>query len=470
MGNKGKYPMARAGCSSHGWALKSIKSWTLRRLLAGLVVCLGVFVMALGALLLVFGGALLNGYGKRKAERAFAQAHPGFVLRIGALDYSSGANRLAARSVTIKASNATLTIDRISLAGVRWSRLLWGTPVLANVLARTSLDATNLNWEFPEARYVVHCARLRALAPGSELIAEGAELRTLAGDEEFFAARPFRAARFHVVVPACRVLGLAYDDFLLGKSWRAGSVLISGPTLDVLVNRDKPLAPVSKPGLMVNEALAALGQPLQVDSLSVTNGCVRYCEQMVPGANPGVLTISEVNMSAQGIANRGAASAAIMLRGQGQLMDAGTLKVQMTIPISPADFSLHYSGSLNAMDLTRLGAFLERAEHTRIKSGRLQEAAFDIDVTAGQARGHVRGIYNNLEIAVLDKQTGTGNRLDHRVASFLLKELKIRSSNPSDALGAMKEGEVKYGRKPGDEFQQFAWFALRTGVLDIISR
>jgi hypothetical protein len=33
----------------------------------------------------------------------------------------------------------------------------------------------------------------------------------------------------------------------------------------------------------------------------------------------------------------------------------------------------------------------------------------------------------------------------------------------------MKEGEVNYTRRPDDEFQQFAWFALRTGVLDVIS-
>jgi hypothetical protein len=34
----------------------------------------------------------------------------------------------------------------------------------------------------------------------------------------------------------------------------------------------------------------------------------------------------------------------------------------------------------------------------------------------------------------------------------------------------MKEGKVNYTRKPGEEFQQFQWFALRTGVLDLITR
>ncbi len=118
---------------------------------------------------------------------------------------------------------------------------------------------------------------------------------------------------------------------------------------------------------------------------------------------------------------------------------------------------------------TRLDAFLDIAEHTRIKSGRAQAAAFEIDVTAGQARGHVHGIYKNLDIALLNKQTGSAKGLGNRVASFFANELKIRNSNAPDASGSMKEGEVNYTRRPDDEFLQFAWFALRSGVLDVIS-
>jgi hypothetical protein len=116
-----------------------------------------------------------------------------------------------------------------------------------------------------------------------------------------------------------------------------------------------------------------------------------------------------------------------------------------------------------------LNAFLEIAEHTRIKSGSAQEAAFEIEVSAGQARGRVRAIYKDLEIALLDKQTGSAKGAANRVTSFLTNVLKIRKSNAPDASGSMKEGEVNYTRRPQDEFQQFVWFALRTGVLDIIS-
>jgi len=34
----------------------------------------------------------------------------------------------------------------------------------------------------------------------------------------------------------------------------------------------------------------------------------------------------------------------------------------------------------------------------------------------------------------------------------------------------MKEGVVNYTRRPEEQFQEFVWFGLRSGVLDIISR
>jgi hypothetical protein len=221
---------------------------------------------------------------------------------------------------------------------------------------------------------------------------------------------------------------------------------------------------------MVPEALAAVGKPLEIDSLSVSRGHLRYCERVVPGAAPGVLTFGAVSISAQGIANRAKDAAAIRIRAQGDLMDAGRLTVRMTLPLTPADLSLHYSGSLGAMDLTRLNPFLEIAEHTRIKSGSTEGAAFDIEVQAGHARGTVRAVYKDLGLTFLNRRAASDKGLGDRVASFFANELKIRHANAPDRPGSLRLGDVNYTRKPEDDFLQFAWFALRSGVLDVIYR
>lgn len=128
-------------------AVKNSRSLSLRRLSACVGLCLGAVVLAVMMLIPILGGAILNGYGKGKVERAFAEAYPGCVLRVGKLDYAVGANRLIAQSVTLSATNSTLRVGRISLKGVRWLPLLWGTADLADVLTKASIDVMNLDME-----------------------------------------------------------------------------------------------------------------------------------------------------------------------------------------------------------------------------------------------------------------------------------------------------------------------------------
>jgi len=424
---------------------------------------LGALVLAVVGLVFVFGNSLLNRYGKEKAERAFAELVPGSRLQIGELEYSAGANRLIAQSATLRTTDMTLEVGRISLTGVRWMQLLRGTSAPADILAQAVLEATDLDMKFTRARYGVRCARLRGSGPDAELIAEGAELRPLIGDEEFFAAREFRTTRFQVIVPECRVSGLAYGELLRKESYRAKSIHFSRPSFDALVNSDKP--PVSgKNPLMVHETLAAIRRPLCLGSLTVTEGRIRYGERPIAGSAPGVLTFGAVIFSADGIANQGEPAVAIQIRAQGDLMNTGTMKVRLSIPIAPPDFSLHCSGSLGAMDLSRLSPFLDVVERLRIKSGLAKNAAFEFDVADGRARGQVSATYKDLTIAVLDEQSGN----ERGFASFLANLFKIRYANATNASGTTKQRPIDYTRKPGDTFLGFLWAALRSGLLDVI--
>lgn len=430
---------------------------------------LAVVVLAVAVVLLAFGDPILNVYGRSRLEGAFAQAHPGWTLRLGELSYATRANRVVAQSIALTATGVKFETGRVSLTGARWVRWLRGAASLAQALEHARLDATKLDLEFPQARYGVRCGRLRASVPGTELLAEDTELRTLVGDEAFFAAQEFRTTRFHLVVPECRVLGVAYADLFEGRSYRADSIRVSRPSFDALVNQDKPVRPFVQSPLMVHETLGTIRLPLRVDRLRITNGRLTYREQLVVGAQSAVLTFGAVKCSVEGIANRGGADAAIELAAQGDLMDAGTLKVRMTIPLLPTELSVHYAGSLAAMDLTRLNAFIGIAERTRVKSGTAREVAFDIQVVAGQARGRVRALYEDLQIAVLDKHTGTERGLDDRITSFVANVLKVRTSNTAAGSGSTKEGVVNYARRPEDEFPEFLWSALWTGVRDAIT-
>jgi hypothetical protein len=441
----------------------------LRRL-AYLGIGLGVFILAVALFILVFGNMILNGYGKRRVQQAFVAGHPGSTLQIGKLSYAIGASRLDVQSIALSTTSSSFKVDRISVAGIRVAPILRGKATLADILAKASLDAANLDVEFRGPHYGIRCKRLRASVPNSDLVAEGTDFSPMAGDEAIYIAHPTRTTRYRVFMPEFRVSGLAYGELLQGKSYRARSVHLVRPTFDAFSYHYTPGGPFKGSPHMVNGALAAIPRPVQVDSLIITDGYGTFRDRVAVGAPPGMLTFTGVNLSAAGITNRGDSSAAIALRAKGKLMDAGVLEVLMTIPLNPRDFSLHYTGSLGAMDMTRIDAFLDVVDRIHINSGKVEKIDFAVDVTAGHALGSLHAIYRDLNISVLDRTSGTKEGVGHRVASFMANQFKFRDSNAPEKWASMKVGKVDYKRNRSDTFLQCVWLPLQGGVLDVINR
>jgi hypothetical protein len=149
-------------------------------------------------------------------------------------------------------------------------------------------------------------------------------------------------------------------------------------------------------------------------------------------------------------------------------MKASTMKILMVIPVASPEISFRYSGSLDLMDLTRLNSFLEVGESLRIKSGIVQNATFDVNVTEGRASGTVRVMYRDLTIAFRNSRTGSERGAYDRIISYIAKATRIRGTNMPDKSGSIKIGEVNYTRKPDDTFLQLVWFSLRSGVGDVV--
>lgn len=425
--------------------------------------------LAMGFGLLILRGPVLNGYVQTRAHRAFAEAHPGYDLRVGPLRYDFRANRLTAQWLAIESGHLTFTSGPVSIWGVRWMRLLHTKSARVEALSNARLDATNLVLQFPRARYGLYCEQLQASAPRSQLSLRETELRPLVTDEEFFNAHRYRVTRYRVRAPSCEISGLRYRELLNGAGYGAGAIHFSRPTFDALVSKEKPPDPFRLRPLMLHEALAVIPVPVQIDSISLTKGHVTYRERSSAGAQPGVLTFGAINLAVEGIANHPDRSAAISLRGEGDLMEAATLQLRMSVPVSPATFSLRYWGSLQPMDLTRLNAFLESANHLRIKSGKAEGIDYVVEVANGDAQGRIQAIYRDLEVVFLN-QNEAAEGVRARVESFVAKEFRIRRDNSPDLTPSMKDGKIDYQKKPQDEFTKFIWLALRSGILDIISK
>jgi hypothetical protein len=430
-------------------------------------IAIGLIVLACVLTVLVFPDPLVNWFIKPRITEALAKAYPAYSIRVSAMNFSVFKNRFGFDFAELRATDGTFSsaVGPFSVSGISWMHLLWGGSLALNDFAKSAVIVHDIVLTFPPSHYELRCKRLSVSARDSAMLVEALKLQPPGDDEQFFAGNKFRNNRLRLDVPQVKIMGLACLELLQGKNYRAGSVQVHDAALDILLNKDKPDSRDTTGLMMPNQILSSIKGNLQVDHLSITNGQLKYGERFTVGAKPAIVTFDSMQVSAEGIANHGPRGAAFVIHAQTKFVKAGTMKLNLTIPVASRECSFQYSGSLSGMDLRALNSFLEVSDHIRIKAGFLKEATYEIKVDSGRASGTVQGIYRDLTLAAIDQQTGSEKGLSNSITSFIANSLTIRRNN---VPGSMKIGVVNYVRMPDDPFFQYEWFALRTGVRNVL--
>ena len=438
---------------------------------------LGIVSLASGIVLLVcvvgylsFPDAFVRRFLEERITKGFAASYPDYSIRISGLHFDLMKNRIACDTVAVSRNDSTFfcSAASLSVSGIRWLEVLRGQSALLQSLGGSALEAGEVDMAFQPSGYGLKCGPLRMSVPDSEIAAEALEIHPLVDDEQFLGESRFRKTRFGMSARQCRLGGLACVDLLQGKNIHVRSVVFRDVALDVLINKDKPSAVDSRSPRMPNEIMSSMKDTVGLDSLIISGGRMLYCERFVIGRKPATLTFDDMQVLVTGIASHAGPAAGATVQARAIFMGSGTVNLAMSIPLSVREFSFRYSGSLGGMDLSRLNPWLEPSDQSRIKSGMLGSASFAVDVRTGSATGSVNAVYRDLVVASISRRTGSESGLMERFTSWVAKNVTIRRTNTPDRSGAMKIGTVKYARKKNEPFFGFAWFALRTGVGDVV--
>jgi hypothetical protein len=446
------------------------KNITLKKAAKYTGIVFGSLIFIFILIIIVFQDKLINTFLKEPITKTFNEANTAYSLKLGDLNYSLWQNTLSCDSIILQRSDSsmTYTAGSFSVGGISWLNILWNRNISVNDLANSTINAQKINIKFQRAQNELQIKSFHVSAEDSLLSAESIDYISTINDEEQFAQSQFRQTRSKLNIPGIKVTRLDFISLLKGKSYIAGNISLHNLSADILVNMDKPYEKTEVKPLMPNEALAAINKNIKIDSIRIINGRLNYLERYAVGAKPGLITFNKVDVTILGIANTSVETDTILVKSKGVFMNSATLNLFMKIPLSQNNFSMQYSGSLGGMNINKLNSFLEPAEFHRVKSGVIHSATFNINVNSGNAGGTLRIAYEDLSIAILNKKSGSENGFGVQLASLLGKIFIIRGTNIPDKNGKMEIGEIKYSRDAYDNFMQFVWFALRSGLADVV--
>lgn len=433
-------------------------------------VIIGSIVLICLLISILFPDYFINTFFKDKIARTLNDAYPAYKIKYNDMHYSIWKNQFVIDSLKINSRDSSISAgaSSVSVGGIGWIKTIWNGSLDSSNIKNLELNIEGIAVDFNKDQKVLRLGSLHISVPDSEMVTDSIKYYPSILDQKFFANSNFRQTRFNIDIPKIEITGLDIPALMSGKFYKAGKIDIDNLFADILVNMDKPYDKSSPNPKMPNELFSSINKIIKIDIVKVTNGRLKYAERTAVGAQPGVVTFNKVNILISGIDNTITKPDYTTIDAEGIFMNSGKMKIKMKIPLLSKIFSLNYTGSLTRMDVTTLNKFIEANEHQRIKSGILQSASFNIDVNSGRATGTLRVAYQDLSIAVLNKETGSERGIFNRILSFIGKVFVIRGDNMPDEKGNMKIGEIKYSRYPADYFLQFVWFALRSGVGDVV--
>ena len=422
-------------------------------------------------LILVFlPDPFINLFLKKQIINSFTEAYPEHKLKIGDIHYNFWENRLSCDSLILLNTDSSnkFSAASFSIGGIGWLRLFFQGNMNTITLNGTVIDAQNVIFNFHKTQYLLSANKVHLSMPDSEMIVDSIKYVISTNDEKFFAKSKYRQTRFRFDVSKIHIVGLDFIGLIKGNIYKARSINIQDIFADILVNKDKPYDNTSSNPFMPNEFFLSIKDTIKLDSLNIKNGLLKYRERFSINTAPALITFNKIKILVTKIANHKTPPDTTRVYGEGYFMNSSKMKLFMEIPLTSKDFSIKYSGTFGGMDLINLNAFIEPSEYQRIKSGSLQSASYNINVNSGTANGSLNLAYKDLNVAILNEKTNSENGILDKISSFIGKTFIIRKSNIPDEKGLIKIGKINYKRNPQDYFMQYIWFALRSGVGDVV--
>jgi len=337
----------------------------------------------------------------------------------------------------------------------------------ANFVARTDSGTTALR-----------VAGFAANHPDSTVEILGIMVAPPVSDSAFARASPYRRSLLKANVGRVVARGLDVGALALGAGLRARRVQVDSLHVDVLSDRRRPPNPRRPIRRTPQQWVADLERNVIVDSVLVRGGEVIYREQRQGHPKPGVLTFARLDATAvnvRHVAGRAAPKDLMTLRATAYVQDVGRLTTRFVAPLDAPSFDMKFDGTLGAMPVTSLNAFIEKTFAVRFDKGRNIGISFDASVTSGVATGSVTPRYKDLSLDV----TGRGSKgilaaggvvgdAARGIATMVENLTDIRQDNPAEGETEPRRGLINHTFTPDTTLPAFLWQSLRGGLMAVL--
>jgi hypothetical protein len=277
----------------------------------------------------------------------------------------------------------------------------------------------------------------------------------------------YQMDRMDITIKKIAVKYINLRQLLINHKFIAGMISVDGLSVDDFRDKRVPMRPDFKPALP-QQALLASKMYIKIDNVKLTNGKVRYAEQV--GNEPGYIFFDKMTGSIANITNDSnlvKAGTVMKVNASMYLMGKGLLNANLNIPLGEKNDAFTFSGTLSNLDMKEINTMVTKMVPAEITSGTIKKMVFaNVQADNVKSKGRLALYYNDLTLKVTSKEDKTWSKIKSGVLGWA-GNVYVRNDNPSQK-GKFTEGMIYFERDTHKSIFNFLWKSIFSGIKSTI--
>jgi hypothetical protein len=345
-----------------------------------------------------------------------------------------------------------LRVDSLSVNDS--SRFLFSKTMTVNV--------AKIAWPSPDKLYDYQAENI-ALRSGSNSLSIGriAILPRL-GENEFVNAIPTQEDRFNFSFNNIVFSGVDLQR-LPDKYLRAAAMSIGRSTFKVYRDLARPRDTKSRVGSYPHQVLDDIPLGFNIKRVNIRNSFVEYKERNHITRQAGKVQFYNVNGTITNFTNdKSAANKVMKAFVTSSFLNKTPLKTNWTFYLFHPKGRFDVSGTVGAIDGQALNPLAEPMGPASIEEGHMNGMSFDLHGNDYSMDGTIKLLYENLDVAILEKDKGA-TKTDKKFLTSLIANLVIKDSNPKGD-NEVRVQQVNLSRDINRSLFNLCWKTIFKGI------
>jgi hypothetical protein len=204
-----------------------------------------------------------------------------------------------------------------------------------------------------------------------------------------------------------------------------------------------------------------------IDTIKLNNGYLTYQEQVEKANTPGEVFMQDLNATIINATNdsvRILTHPTIDIAASAKIFGEGNLRANFQFNMVDSTNIHRYGVEVDALDLTEFNRIMIPNAAVRITGGYNERILMSAQANETYSYGEMKFYYEDLKIALLNRQTETTKGLGAVLGSFFANTFIIKSNNPTNFM--LRKGDVFFER---DEKKAIFNYWTKTFLSGVVS-